>query len=131
MGAASTPARICPECGTRNSGLSLFCSECGESLTNAALADSGNQTTSAFRPVHGMPADDADMTQAIPIQPSMTGVPEAAHISTWESRQPVESRRGMVLGWIAGVLILLVIAWLGWTSFLDPGIRDDIIGLFS
>lgn len=131
MGAASTPARICPECGSRNSGLSLFCSECGESLTNAALADSANQTTSTFQPVQNMPPDDAEMTQEIPIQPSMTTVPHAPHVSTWESRRPVESRRGLVLGWIAGVLILLVIAWLGWTSFLDPGIRDDILGLFS
>jgi hypothetical protein len=39
--------------------------------------------------------------------------------------------RGMVLGWIAGVLILLVIAYLGWISFLDQGTRDSIIGIFS
>jgi hypothetical protein len=37
----------------------------------------------------------------------------------------------MVLGWIAGILILLVIGYLGWTSFLGEETRDSIIGLFT
>jgi hypothetical protein len=141
MGAAPTPARICPECGTTNSGLSLFCSECGASLTNATTENAADsQTTTTFRPVtEDAATSDPYTTQQFQPQarPASSGTetPGTAWIapdatSAVGYRQE-ESRRGLVLGWIAGVLILLVIGYLGWTSFLDPDTRDSITGLFS
>lgn len=146
MGASSTPARICPECGTRNSGLSLFCSECGASLTNAASETSvDNQTTTTFSPVPESQSSDPYATQQFRPQPSAapstasSGMPTAR--DTWS--EPYDSApsygypaqdigaRGMVLGWIAAILILLVIGFLGWTSFLDQDTRDSLIGIFT
>lgn len=146
MGASATPARICPECGTRNSGLSLFCSECGASLTNAATeGSSDNQTTTTFSPITSPPSSDPYATQqfqpqsASPAQSTASSSPAA--VPEWSnpaygagtSRYDADDigSRGLVLGWIAGVLILLVIGYLGWTSFLDEGTRDSIIGIFT
>jgi hypothetical protein len=138
MGAASTPARICPDCGTRNSGLSLFCAECGASLTNAVTeSDDDSQATTTFTPVAEQQPSDPYATQQFQPQSTATSSPAAP---PWvePGYSPVTAyagddigTRGMVLGWIAGVLILLVIAYLGWTSFLDQGTRDSIIGIFT
>ncbi len=146
MGAASTPARICPECGARNSGLSLFCAECGASLTNAASEGAtSDQTTTTFTPV-SEPADaDPYATQqfrpqstsgsqqtAIGLPPAQVGWAEsiipAPGIS--DTRDDIGSR-GMVLGWIAAILILLVIAVFAWSTLLDQGTRDSVIGIFT
>jgi hypothetical protein len=139
MGAASTPARICPDCGTRNSGLSLFCAECGASLTDAATESStDSQTTTTFTPVADSQPSDPYATQQF--QPQVTGTDSPAAAPPWvePGYAPVTGytgddigSRGMVLGWIAGVLILLVIAYLSWTSFLDQATRDSIIGIFT
>lgn len=140
MGASATPARICPECGTRNSGLSLFCSECGASLTNAATEGStDSQTTTTFSPVTEPPSSDPYATQQFQPQQA-TSVQSTASLE-WIAPAYAEDTsrygtndigsRGMVLGWIAGVLILLVIGYLGWTSFLGEDTRDSIIGIFT
>jgi hypothetical protein len=138
MGASATPARICPECGTRNSGLSLFCSECGASLTNAAAeGTSESQTTTTFSPVSVPPSTDPYATQQFLPQPASTTPATAIPAQDWTAPAYASTgvedigSRGMVLGWIAGILILLVIGYLGWTSFLGEGTRDSIIGLFA
>ena len=142
MGASATPARICPECGTHNSGLSLFCSECGASLTNAATEGTSDaQTTSTFSPVSTTPPADPYATQQFQPQQS-TSVQQATSteqgtVPDWPGPMYASGvgndigSRGMVLGWIAGILILLVIGYLGWTSFLGEETRDSIIGLFT
>lgn len=146
MGAASTPARICPECGTRNSGLSLFCSECGASLTHAASENQADsQTTTTFTPAAGNETPDPYATEQFRPQPSpgpsTTNSGEPVARDVWSERHdsspaydyPVREvgTRGMVLGWIAAILILLVVGFLGWTSFLDQDTRDSIIGIFT
>lgn len=142
MGASATPARICPECGTRNSGLSLFCSECGASLTNAAIEGAPDaQTTTTFSPVSPTPPSDPYATQqfqpqqATSVQPASSAAqattPGWATTTFGNSVNEDIGSRGMVLGWIAGILILLVIGYLGWTSFLGEETRDSIIGLFT
>jgi hypothetical protein len=79
MGASATPARICPECGTRNSGLSLFCSECGASLTNAATAGATDaQTTTTFSPVTPAPSSDPYTTQQFQPQQATSAQPSAS-----------------------------------------------------
>jgi hypothetical protein len=143
MGAASTPIRICPECGTRNSGLSLFCAECGASLTHAVVDGADDsQTTATYRPLPtDEPASDPYATQQFTPQSAVVTQSSEAKGDgqTWTGSNRItseyvtdtENRRGLVLGWIASVLILLVIGYLGWTSFLDPNTRDSIIGIFS
>lgn len=76
----STPSvsegRTCPECGKRNSGLSLFCSECGTPLMDDAVwarPTDGTQTTSAFSP-----AQDPDATSAFTPQQATQHAPQAA-----------------------------------------------------
>jgi hypothetical protein len=137
MGASATPARICPECGTRNSGLSLFCSECGASLTNAATEGAPeSQTTTTFSPVSVPPSTDPYATQQFQPQPG-SSASTASPAQEWTGPAYTSDNvddigsRGMVLGWIAGILILLVIGYLGWTSFLGEETRDSIIGLFT
>lgn len=146
MGAASTPARICPECGARNSGLSLFCAECGASLTNATTEPGpSDQTTTTFTPVSEPSDSDPYATQQFRPQPATssqqtaTGLPPA-QVGWAESIIPAPGMnathddigsRGMVLGWIAAILILLVIAFFAWSSLLDQGTRDSVIGIFT
>jgi hypothetical protein len=139
-------ARICPECGTRNSGLSLFCAECGAALfhdPSGSGEETSTGTTSTFAP-----AQDPNATaEFIPVNASAQdtmassgrwtpSVPQ----DTWSSpaAPPAEatfvrpeSRRGLVLGWIASVLIALVIGFVIWSSLLSPGVRDTISGWFG
>lgn len=145
MGASATPARICPECGARNSGLSLFCAECGASLTNARPDNAASdQTTTTFTPIADEASQDPYATQQFrpqpaPSQQTATDLPPA-RVGWAESIIPAPGMddgqddigaRGMVLGWIATILILLVIAFFAWSTLLGQGTRDSITGIFT
>ncbi len=143
-------ARICPECGTRNSALSLFCAECGASLSSAGSvsADDNGQTTTTFTPrsgdarqqaPEGIEATGAHTTQEF--RP-WTSLPEASSDNAatgWEEprgvgayeRTPPESRRGFVLGLLAAILIALVIGFFLWSTVASQGFRDTVTGLFG
>lgn len=142
-------ARICPECGARNSGLSLFCAECGASLNNARSADmeEEGQTTTTFTPAsqddgHRAPAwnaaKGANETQEFTPQLSMADTPGRDTAASWDSleqdapytRVPSESRRGFVLGLLAGILMALVIGFFLWSTVADQAFRDAVTGLF-
>lgn len=57
MSSSSASAnRTCPVCGARNSGISLFCAECGSSL-NAGTARSGDTTALPTRPTASRPTE--------------------------------------------------------------------------
>lgn len=77
--ASATSARNCPVCGSPNSGLSLFCAECG-----AALNGSSESDTTAFRT--SRPDNDS--------QPTQSFVPAPSH----EAPAPSESGRWQVPG---------------------------------
>lgn len=146
--AASSP-RLCPECGARNSGFSLFCAECGTSLNTASRTTADDdQTTTTFRPIpsdpgqqtlHAEPAQDAYITREfVPqaISPSGTAVAPPIGWGEYEVDDPyppvrTESRRGFVLGLIAATLIALVIAFFLWSTVADQGFRDAVTGLFG
>jgi hypothetical protein len=145
MGTSAT--RTCPECGSPNSGLSLFCSECGASLSASpgpVSGDADGQTTTTFRTVDDdVAAHDPYATQSFRVSPAtsqqITASGSTSADTTWSSTTPAPaatlrddlSRRGLVLGWIAALLILLVIAFFAWSSLLDPGTRDSITGIFG
>jgi hypothetical protein len=140
---ASVP-RICPECGARNSGLSLYCAECGADLfrdadgsepedelrsPSAFGASQDPNATAEFAPVSASPQDtlvsSTRWASSLPWSPESPPIPaqpaEMPHV------QP-ESRRGLILGWIASVLIALVIGFVIWSTLLSAATRDTITG---
>ncbi len=143
---ASEP-RICPECGTRNSGLSLFCAECGAGLfrdapgsepdddtqfTSAYRAPQDPNATAEFTPVNASPQDTIDPStrwaSSVPWSPLEPPTPAQPTEATY--LQP-ESRRGLILGWIASVIIALVIGFVIWSTLLSAATRDTISGWFG
>lgn len=143
-------ARICPECGTRNSGLSLFCAECGASLSNARSANTENeeQTITTFRPAGSGSKSQASSwsdtrdpheTQEFRAQSPMPDAPAGSAAADWDglrdggtyTRTPRESRRGFVLGIFAAILIALVIAFFLWSTVAEQSFRDAVTGLFG
>lgn len=108
MSSSSVSAnRTCPVCGARNSGISLFCAECGSSL-NAGVIRSGDTTaiptrftasqhtepfipatngSSARHRVGRDPDRDSDQDETAPFRP----VTEVSNTST-ASRHPWSSR---------------------------------------
>ncbi|HVL24771.1 MAG TPA: hypothetical protein VM450_11850 [Thermomicrobiales bacterium] len=143
---SASESRRCPECGTRNSGLSLFCAECGAALYNDAPGTNGDDATQATTvfTTSSDPNATAEFTpRTSSTQETLTSSPAwsaAEPVETWAAAttppsdvvfSPPESRRGLVLGWIAAALIALVIGFLIWSSFLSAGTRDMVTGWFS
>ncbi len=82
--ASATSARNCPICGSRNSGLSLFCAECGAALNGSPETDTtafkttrpdhDEQRTQSFVPESSNPSDSGRW-QAPKETPSLTAPP--------------------------------------------------------
>jgi uncharacterized Zn finger protein (UPF0148 family) len=143
--------QICPNCGAPNSALSIFCAECGTSLTTSRDDDdeeNTGQTTVSFTPMSERPdpalstwesSRDTQATQEFtPRSPDMNAIDDPAS-STWEPEdayattameRPQESRRGFILGMLATILIVIVIAFFVWSSMVSQGFRDSVTGLF-
>jgi hypothetical protein len=79
--ASATSARNCPVCGSRNSGLSLFCAECGAALNGSSEGD-----TTAFQTDRS--DHDAQRTQAF--VPTSTNLSDKDH-SRWQSPDAIAS----------------------------------------
>lgn len=116
---------ICPNCGANNSGDDLFCKDCGASLATS-------QQTAVFTPV-----DAASYTQtttiapaapprSLPPSPMPVQVPPA-HIPPIA---PESSVRGAMLGWIAVLLMVLVIGAFVWINILSDIVRERVLGIF-
>jgi uncharacterized Zn finger protein (UPF0148 family) len=143
--------QTCPNCGAPNSALSIFCAECGTSLSASRDEEDQKhtgQTTVSFTPVseHPDPAmatwestRDTQATQEFtPQSPDMTVTghpassewePEDAYATTY-MEEPQERRRGFILGLIASILIAVVIGFFVWSSIVSQGFRDSVTGLF-
>lgn len=120
---SSNDTITCPECGTKNSAISLFCAECGSSLAHVS-ATSNSQATSAL-PI----SSGSQSTMSSPIQTTSTGsIPAASSGSTLRTNAktvfPKESRRGLFLGMVAMVLIVALLVLFTWTSVLDNDARN-------
>ena len=148
----STPSisgtRTCPECGTQNSGLSLFCTECGTPLAEGPAWSRPSDATQATAAIG--PTQDPEATTAItpvtatPAQPDTDDAWASPNATvTWSASAPdpsagtiaeaerPESRRGFVLGVIASILIAIVIGFVVWTSLFSEATRDMITGWFG
>jgi len=107
MSSSASTNRTCPVCGARNSGISLFCAECGSTL-NAEIARSSDTTaiptgfaasqhTEPFMPAsngsserqnEGLGADqDSHLDETAPFRP-VAGVssPATSPSNPWSSR---------------------------------------------
>lgn len=146
----NTQVRSCPVCGARNSGVSLFCAECGSRLNSESWQDDGQ--TQAFQPAtsSSSPAWASNDVTAAPRnsgnydtgETAAVGVPltnsgsadnAAAYssgtmVSNWSTNNPGDDRgaRGFALGFIAWFLILAVFGTYLWSSVFSSGLREDI-----
>lgn len=133
----------CPNCGHINRDDAAFCAECGTRLENGA---DDAQATAAFIPASSgttdpeatwhAPNDDPYRTQEFAPQTTVSE-PEVTATNDWFAA-PVthtyvpaqESSRGLVLGVIATILILLVIGFFAWSTLASEGFRDSVTGIF-
>ena len=122
-------ARVCPRCGTSNSGLSLFCAECGTALFDTPGEDE-TQTTAIFTPSPGPRATEDATQETMASAPVWSPQPRDTGWPTPLAPPRPESRRGLVLGWIASILIALVVGFAIWATLLSADTREMITGWF-
>lgn len=151
--ASATSARNCPVCGSRNSGLSLFCAECGAALNGSSETDTTSfkttrsgldaQPTESFVPPSSPPegdrwqASEGTFSAASPASRSANSLPwtPAAPVSTeqagnaWTSSagataiHPARADEG-IRGFVLGALaIVLIVALLG--LYLWAGVLSE------
>lgn len=137
---------VCPECGHVNVQGAGFCARCGHSLNDDGPVDdvidvspSDSQATSTFQPVTSTVSSpssspwarpgsvDADpgQTSALPMPDPATRMVDAAPlVFTPERRGP----RGFLLGVLALLLILAVLAVYVYVAWLDDSARASVDG---
>ncbi len=133
--ASATTPRNCPVCGSRNSGLSLFCAECGAALNGSSETDTtafettrpeeSSQRTQAFAPSSSSPADserwqppESTSTQALPSSRNTGAFPWSQAVS-----EPSGAADG---GWSSPVGTAAVRP-----SQPDEGIRGFVLGALA
>lgn len=158
MSSMNADSMTCPECGTENSTQNLFCAECGASLSRAFSAQRETEATMAtdgitqpFTPApntsyqatptsyHASPPAYQDTTSTMTDQYAVQPPPQAPRqdYPVYDDRPAPgyvphqESIRGMILGWIATLLILAIIAFFAWSTLIDQSMRDRITGIFG
>lgn len=151
-------ARECPVCGARNSGLSLFCAECGSVLNGSAETRipepgsvSDSQQTQAFIPTTrdttrdttrgALTGDDerwrATRATALPARGtgssawSQEGSPDAAPQTVVFTSDRDGRMRGFILGVVAMALIAVLLGLYVWVGVLGESARDAIGGWFD
>lgn len=129
---ASTYTTACPDCGAENNNSDLFCKDCGASLVGVTA---NSQHTAAFTPVS---APSETQTTAIAPAPAPAASPAAPEYSAIPASQPAtysyspqpESSRGAVLGWLAMILIAVIVGAYFWSSVISDATRDRVTGIF-
>lgn len=125
---ATSYTKTCPDCGAENDSNDLFCKDCGTSL---AMVTGSSQQTAAFTPVN-----IGSETQTTTIAPAAAA--PAQNYSAVPAAQPAqygyypepESIRGAVLGWLALVLMIVIVGAFLWSSVTSDVTRDRITGFF-
>ncbi len=149
----ATSARPCPVCGARNSGLSLFCAECGSALNGSpeyhsleptATSETDSQQTQAFTPAsRDTLTADRDLSQP-PQRTAYLATPSTGPYQWTPGRSPGAGTtsvvfttdreggtRGFVLGVVAMALIAILLALYVWAGVLSDSARDSISGWFD
>lgn len=157
--ANTSSTRICPVCDAPNSSLSLFCAECGASLsvpvegdtaeyTPVATGDDDPQATATYTPARTTratgtgdsatpAANDGGTSQFSSWSPSPAAAlpwqaePDANFYPTPSATGAPRSNRGFYLGLLAGLLIVAVFLLWGWAALLDQDSRDSIQDFFG
>lgn len=129
----SDPHKTCEWCEHENVPGAKFCARCGQSLDDEDAAEAHGdedqtQVTKAYRPIGAASPEatwgepEIEQTTALPIQDA-----------TWSEPPPPlpaphrqESPRGLVLGILATLLILAVLALYIYAAWLGEAARDDI-----
>ena len=135
---------ICPVCDAPNASRSLFCAECGASLTDSsgdtapiATSSTVDSQATAVIPSGGTWADAGTGRQAAATTISPTVEPltlsPAGDPNPYLLPVPVapESRRGFWLGMVALVLMLIVLALWIWGGILADDTRESVRNLFG
>lgn len=125
---AATYTKTCPDCGAENDSNDLFCKDCGTSL---AMVGNTTQQTSAFKPIINTAETQTTMITPAeaPAAPAYAAAPAAVSpTNMYVPRQ--ESSRGAVLGWLAAMLMLVIVAAFIWSSVISEATRDRLIGFF-
>lgn len=125
---ATAYTKTCPDCGAENNSNDLFCKDCGTSL---AMVNNSSQQTSSFSPVGTASETQTTMiTPAAPAPASNYAAIPAAQPAQYAYYPEPESVRGAVLGWLALVLILVIVAAFLWSSVISDSTRESITGFF-
>lgn len=129
---SDAPTKRCPVCNASNPASALFCEECGSSIATVGAA---TQITGTMSPV-----DTTDETVSVPIAvapptPAQSSAPiysaPIQSVSTEYGYVPQnESVRGAVLGWVAMVLMLLIVGFFVWSTLISDTLRDRLTGWF-
>jgi len=140
---------ICPVCDAPNGPRSVFCAECGSSLTGttsyteelpAAPAERDSQSTSVISVASPWSTGDTSSKPVPAAFPSQgPSEPLVDHDETFESanaylalpRTPTVSRRSFWLGLIAFLLMLIVLVLWIWATILSESSRNSIEDLFG
>ncbi len=158
--ARATAARECPVCDARNSGLSLFCAECGSALNGsppsdttafATIPESDSQLTQAFTPVSRdalsadhdrwrAPQDTAFSSPSAPAHGTAAhawaptpsgGAAEAGMTTVVFTSDQDRGIRGFILGVVSIALIAILLGLYLWAGVLSDATRDTIGGWFG
>ncbi len=135
---------ICPVCDAPNASRSLFCAECGASLTessgNTASIDSvpstDSQSTAVISPSRSWSdAASSRSTSSTSISPTVAPLSLTPVMDSNPYLLPVpvapESRRGFWLGIVALILMLIVLGLWIWGGVLAVDTRDSVRDLFG
>ena len=135
---------ICPVCDAPNAGRSLFCAECGASLTETSgttssidPASSTDSQSTAVIPSSRSWSDTASSrdTSSTTVAPSVAPLSLSPAVDSNPYLLPVpvepESRRGFWLGIIALVLMLIVLGLWIWGGVLAADTRESVRDLFG
>lgn len=145
MSTTSHAVKICPVCGFENNPASLFCADCGASLSQATTVDDSQETTVLAPAISG--ATETMVFQgAVSDRPRSTvSAPYHAEIDDADDERDggdalaarpdpapsPESIRGFVLGSVAMLLMLLIITFYIWSTVLPESQRDAVLHWFG
>ncbi|HEV2129315.1 MAG TPA: zinc ribbon domain-containing protein [Thermomicrobiales bacterium] len=130
----ATP-KTCPVCGHENVATARFCVKCGHAFADTTASEEpdidATQTTSIYVPIGTSAPEppwsepEAERTTALPVRDAIwSPSPPAASAHVPQPRK--ESLRGLVLGIIATMIIVAVLAYYVYAAWLSESLQNNI-----